>query len=267
MRSIVQIALAFAAAAGLAGVVHAGSTVATTVDTESKNSGGTQASPVNVAKTPSPGGPVPIPYPNIGGVKPGMENKPVQSSKKVPLKDKSQFKQSTGDEAGTIKGVVSDNDNKGKIEFTQGSATLKREGSPIILLSPIDQYNTPPDAAARQTSKTDFGSVLGKGAAKTADVALGKKTVKQPVVVAPENPVDAPPHPLPVKLGPPVTIAPPPQVTPPVAAPPVLVPVVGAPPVPVPVPVAPPVSVLQPVVVQPVQPQPITLQPQPVLRR
>lgn len=259
MRGIVQIALAFAAAASLAGVVHAGSTV----DTVTRNSGGIQSSAPDVARTPSPGGPVPIPYPNMGEVKPDMEKKPVQSSKEVPLKNKSQFKQSTGDEAGTIKGVVS-GDNKGKIEFTQGSATVKREGSPIILLSPIDQYNTPPDAAARQTPKTDFGSVLGKGASKAADVALGKKTVKQPVVVAPENPVDAPPHPLPVKLGPPVTIAPPPQVTPPVAAPPVKVPVVGAPPVPVPVPVAPPVSVPQPVVVQP---QPITLQPQPVLRR
>ncbi|HEU4645331.1 MAG TPA: PAAR-like domain-containing protein [Burkholderiales bacterium] len=262
MRSIVQIALAFAAAAGLAGVVHAGSTVAMDTVT-TKDSGGTQSFGPNVAKTPSPGAPVPIPYPNMGGVNPDMEKKPVQSSKQVPLKNGSQFKQSTGDEAGTIKGVVSDNDKN----ITQRSATVKIEGSPVILLSPIDQYNKPPDATARQTPNTSFGSVLGRGASKASDVALGKRAVKQPGVVAPANPVDAPPHPLPVKLGPPVTIAPPPQVTPPVAAPPVKFPVVGAPPVPIPVPVAPPVSVLQPVVAQPVQPQPITLQPQPVLRR
>ena len=209
MRSIVQVAFAFAAAAGLAGVVHAGSTVGAATDTVTESSGGIQATAPDVAKTPSPGGPVPIPYPNMGGVKPDMEKKPVQSSKEVPLKNNSQFKQSTGDEAGTINGV-----------------------SPTILLSPIDQYGTPPDAAARQTPKTDFGSVLGRGASKSADFALGKKTEKQPV-----------------------------------AAPLVKVPVVGAPAVPVPVPAAPPVSVPQPVVVQPVQVQPITLQPQPVLRR
>lgn len=260
MRSIVQVALAFASAAGLAGVAHAQSTVGAAMGTETKNSGGIQAIAPDVAKTPSPGGPVPIPYPNIGGIKPDMQKKPVQSSKEVPLKNKSQFRQSTGDEAGT--------------SITQGSATVKIEGSPVILLSPIDQHNAPPDAAARQTPRTDFGSALGQGAGKAANAALGK----QPGVVAPENPVDAPPHPLPVKLGPPVTIARPPQVTPPVAAPPVTVPVVGAPPVPIPVPVAPPVSVPQPVVGVPqpvvsvpqpvvVQPQPITLQPQPVLRR
>lgn len=228
MRGIVQIALAFAAAAGLAGVVHAGSTVgAEKMDAVSDKSGHTTVPMApNVAKTPTPGGPVPIPYPNLGqGDSDSQKNK---TPKSTVLK-------STGDEAGTVKEV--------------------------ILLTPLD-HNTPPDAAARQTPKTDFGSVLGQGGGKAADAALDTpaakapkrplEPVKQPVVTAPKNPVDAPPQPLPVKLGPPVGIAPPPQVTPPVAAPPVTVPVVGAPPVPIPVPVTPPANVPQPVLPQPV---------------
>ena len=56
----------------------------------------------SVAKTPSPGGPVPIPYPNIGST-----DKEDQAAKKPPLlKNNSKFTTTTGDEAGTLKGLA-----------------------------------------------------------------------------------------------------------------------------------------------------------------
>jgi hypothetical protein len=214
-----------------------------------------------------PGGPapfVPIPYPNMGRGDKAPRKKSPKSA--APLKNKSDLKHSSGDEAGTVKGVVSSK-NMSKTGIKACTSEVKVEGKkPVMLLTPID-HNTktqvpPPDVAkvplapaptvpipgpnlspiegkpalsARQTPKTDFGSVLG-----------GAKTAPDP------RP--------PLKVTPPVTLSPPVSVAHPVS---VAQPVSVAPPVKL----APPPSVPQPVVVQPVQPRPITLQPQPVLRR
>src|SRR3954468_131403 len=75
----------------------------------------------DVCKTPSPGGPIPIPYPNVA-----MSSDTADGSKTVlvegnPLAIKSSnFSTSTGDEAGSVGGVAS-NCTKGKAVFVQYS--------------------------------------------------------------------------------------------------------------------------------------------------
>jgi len=67
-----------------------------------KNSGGMSVTFPDVCKTPSPGGPIPIPYPNIG-----KSSDTSKGSKKVKMNGNpimlkgSNFKMGTGDEAGT----------------------------------------------------------------------------------------------------------------------------------------------------------------------
>jgi hypothetical protein len=67
-----------------------------------KSSGGMSVTFPDVCKTPSPGGPIPIPYPNIG-----KSSDTSKGSKKVKMNGNpimlkgSNFKMGTGDEAGT----------------------------------------------------------------------------------------------------------------------------------------------------------------------
>lgn len=116
-------------------VVHAGS------------NGVTIAFP-DVCKTPTPGGPVPIPYPNIA-----MSSDTAKGSKKVKcdgqsvcLKD-SNFKMSTGDEAGSAGGGVASNKIKGKAEFVNFSFDVKFEGKNVARAFDLmlhNDKNTPP---------------------------------------------------------------------------------------------------------------------------
>jgi hypothetical protein len=82
-----------------------------------------------------PAGPVPIPYPNTAYASDTSEgSKTVQiSGKEVVLKDKSYFKQSTGDEAATKTlgmGVVT-HCIQGKVNFTSWSMDVKIEGENV----------------------------------------------------------------------------------------------------------------------------------------
>jgi len=65
-----------------------------------KNAGISIAFP-DVCKTPSPGGPVPIPYPNISIASSNLKTASVKIKK-----FKSEFTKTSGDEAGTMKGVL-----------------------------------------------------------------------------------------------------------------------------------------------------------------
>lgn len=96
-----------------------------------KNSDGMIIAFPDVCKTPSPGGPIPIPYPNIA-----RSSDSADTSKKVKvngqgimLKD-SNFSKSNGDEAGTVGGVVS-NCNRGKAMFVNYSFDVKVEGKNV----------------------------------------------------------------------------------------------------------------------------------------
>ncbi len=113
-----------------------------------KDSGGTTIAFPDVCKTPTPGGPVPIPYPNIA-----MSSDTDKGTKKVKcdgnptcVKD-SNFKMSTGDEAGTAGGGVASSKTKGKAEFVLYSFDVKFEGKNVCRAFDImlhNDKNTPP---------------------------------------------------------------------------------------------------------------------------
>ncbi|MBK8256954.1 MAG: DUF4150 domain-containing protein [Polyangiaceae bacterium] len=102
----------------------------------------------DVCKTPSPGGPVPIPYPNIA--KSGDTAKGTKKVKcdgeSICTKD-SNFSTSTGDEAGTAGGGVVSNKTKGKAEFVNFSFDVKAEGANVTRAMDLmlhNDKNTPP---------------------------------------------------------------------------------------------------------------------------
>jgi hypothetical protein len=113
-----------------------------------KDSQGTTVAFPDVCKTPSPAGPIPIPYPNIarsadtakGSQKVTVENNP------LCLKD-SNFSTSTGDEAGTAGGGVASSKTKGKAEFVNFSFDVKVEGKNVARAFDLmlhNDKNTPP---------------------------------------------------------------------------------------------------------------------------
>ncbi len=113
-----------------------------------KETNGTTIAFPDVCKTPSPGGPIPIPYPNIaqssdtdkGTKKVEVEGKPVCVSD-------SNFKMSTGDEAGTAGGGVASNKTKGKAEFVNYSFDVMFEGKNVARSFDLmlhNDKNTPP---------------------------------------------------------------------------------------------------------------------------
>ena len=113
-----------------------------------KSSTGTTIAFPDVCKTPSPGGPIPIPYPNIA-----MSSDTAKGTKKVKMdgnpictKD-SNFRMSTGDEAGSAGGGVVSNKIKGKAEFVMFSFNVKAEGKNVARAFDImlhNDKNTPP---------------------------------------------------------------------------------------------------------------------------
>lgn len=113
-----------------------------------KGSNGVTTAFPDVCKTPSPAGPVPIPYPNIA-----MSSDTAQGTTKVKcdgqpacVKD-SNFSMSTGDEAGSAGGGVASNKIKGKAEFVNFSFDVKFEGKNVARAFDLmlhNDKNTPP---------------------------------------------------------------------------------------------------------------------------
>ncbi|MGH0034600.1 MAG: DUF4150 domain-containing protein [Myxococcota bacterium] len=112
-----------------------------------KSSNGVSIAFPDLCKTPTPAGPVPIPYPNIA-----MSSDTAKGAKKVkcdgkkPCTKDSNFKMSTGDEAGVAQGVASSK-IKGKAEFVLFSFDVKFEGKNAVRAFDImlhNQKNTPP---------------------------------------------------------------------------------------------------------------------------
>jgi uncharacterized Zn-binding protein involved in type VI secretion len=82
----------------------------------------------DVCKTPSPGGPVPVPYPNIArSASLAKGTKKVKTDGKMTAIKGCKFSRSNGDEAGTAGGVVS-NSNMKEAEFILFSFDVKLEG-------------------------------------------------------------------------------------------------------------------------------------------
>lgn len=113
-----------------------------------KSSNGVTIAFPDVCKTPSPAGPVPIPYPNVA-----MSSDTADGTKKVKcdgqstcVKD-SNFSMSTGDEAGSAGGGVVSNKIKGKAEFVNFSFDVKFEGKNVTRAFDLmlhNNKNTPP---------------------------------------------------------------------------------------------------------------------------
>ncbi len=111
--------------ANLRGVVH-------------KGSGGMSTVFPDVCKTPTPGGPVPIPYPNLGKASDTSKGpSSVKTDGKMPMVKGAQYTTSTGDEPGSVGGIISGT-TKGVCEFMMYSFDVKFEGKNVCrLLDPM----------------------------------------------------------------------------------------------------------------------------------
>jgi len=129
----------------------------------------------DVCKTPSPGGPIPIPYPNVaqssdtaaGTKKVKVDGKP------VCVKD-SNFSTSTGDEAGTAGGGVASSKTKGKAEFVNFSFDVQFEGKNVPRTFDLmlhNDKNTPPFPVL-QGPVVGLGKGAGKGKCLVCDKDL-----------------------------------------------------------------------------------------------
>ncbi|MBZ4417961.1 DUF4150 domain-containing protein [Myxococcus sp. RHSTA-1-4] len=113
-----------------------------------KDSGGTTVAFPDVCKTPSPAGPVPVPYPNVAKSSDAAGTAKTVEVEGNPLcvKD-STFSTSTGNEAGTAGGGVFSGKTKGKAEFATYSFDVKVEGKGVaraLDLMTHNNKNTPP---------------------------------------------------------------------------------------------------------------------------
>ena len=96
-----------------------------------KKSGGMSIAFPDVCKTPTPGGPVPIPYPNIGKSSDTTKGpKKVKSDAAMPASKGAKYSMSAGDEAGSAGGVASSK-IKGECEFMMYSFDVKFEGKNV----------------------------------------------------------------------------------------------------------------------------------------
>lgn len=113
-----------------------------------EDSGGVSVAFPDVCKTPAPPAPpLPIPYPNIA-----MSSDTAQGSQTVTAEGKpiclanSNFATSTGDEAGSLGGIISGK-IKGKAEFVSYSFDVQFEGKNVprcLDLMLHNDKNTPP---------------------------------------------------------------------------------------------------------------------------
>ncbi|MCA8950138.1 MAG: DUF4150 domain-containing protein [Planctomycetes bacterium] len=97
-----------------------------------KGSGGQSPVFPDVCKTPAPPGPpVPIPYPNLAKTSDAAQTSTSVKADGNPIMIKSSvISTSTGDEAGSIGGVVS-NCTKGKAQFIVYSFNIKADGENV----------------------------------------------------------------------------------------------------------------------------------------
>ena len=93
----------------------------------------------DVCKTPTPAGPVPIPYPNIAMLADGDGSKKVHIKGKDTLRKGDHIRLSSGDDPGTVGGVVSGK-VKGRAEFLKGWSKVHAEGREVSHLTvPVGQ--------------------------------------------------------------------------------------------------------------------------------
>lgn len=85
----------------------------------------------DVCKTPTPAGPIPIPYPNIGKSSDTSQGpNTVKTDGQMPMVKGAKYMMSTGDEAGSAGGVMSSS-IKGECEFMMYSFDVKFDGKNV----------------------------------------------------------------------------------------------------------------------------------------
>lgn len=97
----------------------------------------------DVCNVPSPVGPIPTPFPNMGmcnQAKGDTVSKVVKICMKEALTKKTEISQSMGDEAGTAGGLISGM-NMGLVKFTSASTKVKFEGQYAVYLGCQTAHN------------------------------------------------------------------------------------------------------------------------------
>ncbi|HYI02170.1 PAAR-like domain-containing protein [Hyalangium sp.] len=133
-----------------------------------KDTGGMAIAFPDVCKTPTPAGPVPIPYPNTAMSSNTAEGSQTVKADGQPMMLKSSyFSMSAGDEAGSAMGVAS-NKIKGKAYPKMYSFDVKVEGQNVFRFSDImlqnggSPTNTAPATELQMTQVAMGGSAAGK---------------------------------------------------------------------------------------------------------
>lgn len=99
-----------------------------------QSSGGMSTVFPDVCKTPTGAGPIPIPYPNIGKASDTSQGPSmVKVDGCMPMVKSAQYAVTSGDEAGSVGGVVSGT-CKGPAEFLNYSMDVKFEGRNVCRL-------------------------------------------------------------------------------------------------------------------------------------
>ncbi len=100
-----------------------------------QTSGGMSIVFPDVCKTPTPGGPVPIPYPNIGKSADTTQGPAtVTTDGSMPMVKGAIYAMTSGDEAGSVGGVMSST-VKAPAEFMTYSFDVKFEGNNVCRLN------------------------------------------------------------------------------------------------------------------------------------
>ena len=96
----------------------------------------------DVCQTPSPAGPIPIPYPNIARSADTADGpKSVKIQGNMPAVKDGNYSTSTGDEAGSAGGGVMSGSTKGIAEFITSSFDVKFEGKNVCRLGDMMFHN------------------------------------------------------------------------------------------------------------------------------
>lgn len=103
--------------------------------------GGTAAGFPDVCKTPAAPSPIPLPYPNIGQLSgAGKTIDKVVIGNKDTIVESSEISSSKGDEAGTLKGVVSST-NMSTIKFKKYSSKVYAKGKKVVFHTAVTAHN------------------------------------------------------------------------------------------------------------------------------
>lgn len=109
----------------------------------STTAGGTAATtgPIDTCKTPAAPSPVPTPYPNMAQVSQARQTTTkVKIGKKPVVTISSKISRSSGDEAGTLKGMISQT-NMGPVSFKKASEKVKAQGKKVVYASCMTGHN------------------------------------------------------------------------------------------------------------------------------